>query len=134
MPNSKIFSKNKFLTLLLIAYFVISGTVLVAHNFSHQIAKDFPGKIILNSENSALLKIIFSDGIKNDLHSGQKNQGPTSCDLCSLFAFNNQLLTTTLISYLILSCYFIRNFRVNDKIKLSYLRTSFLSRAPPFIS
>ena len=106
---------NRYFSLLLLAYFTASILFLTVHSFAHQFSQiNFSQKVVLlnNQQN-------------------HQNDDVSKCDLCTLFALQNQFFIFAISTFLALIFYLSANFLISDKIKLSYLCSSTQVRAPP---
>ncbi|MBM5782280.1 MAG: hypothetical protein FJ368_02535 [Pelagibacterales bacterium] len=125
--NKKLNQKYIFVSLLL-AFFLICQTVLLVHSFSHKINSSEIG--FSDVENSFLEKaFLFHD--KND--SSEKHSDD-SCSLISLLNLQKQILLCPALLIAIAVFYNCFVKRIFNKVKLSYLLSSYFGRAPPQIS
>ncbi len=117
--------KHKFAILCLLTFFILGKFFVLLHSFSHS---NQPSNLILSENKNFIEKIIFS----HDKNKSHKNFD--DCVLCSFSNLQNQIFLTDNIFFF--SSFFILIFalRFYNFSKLSYLLTSKLSRAPPFIS
>ncbi|MBU6338445.1 MAG: hypothetical protein KGQ36_00505 [Rickettsiales bacterium] len=116
-----------FLLPLLLALFISSKAVLFAHSLSHQFQHS---NNFVTAENSILEKIISSH-FANFVDASKKAE---NCSLCELWNLQNQILPVALAVFTILAFYLAFISREFNKVKLSYLLSSYYSRAPPAIS
>ena len=116
-----------FLLPIFLVLFVTCKAVLFFHSFSHQLpVKNY----VINVENNIIEKII-STHFANFTDSSKKAE---NCSLCEISNFQNQLLPFTYLFLAILAFYLAFVSRDFNRVKLSYLLSSYSSRAPPQIS
>ncbi len=125
--NKKL-NKKYIFVLLLLALFFICRTVLLVHSFSHKIISDEVG--FIKVENHFLEKVFFF----HDEDKNQTKQDYESCPLLYLLNSQKQLLFYPALFAAINVIYLSFVRRSFDKVKLSYLISSYLVRAPPQIS
>lgn len=108
---------------LLMAIFLICQTIVLVHSFSHKITSSEKG--FSNSENN-FVKHAFFFHDKNSKKSENE-----SCSLFIAFSLQQQLLFYNAIIIAFSLFYFSFIKRTFDKVKLSYLISSYFGRAPP---
>jgi len=96
---------SKILILLLLTFFVVSKTFVVAHNSEHSLQ-----------------------------HLASDNIGYEDCEICSFANSQSQLVMTPNFMVVLTSFILLILVRKFDSVKLSYLLSSKSSRAPPFNS
>lgn len=115
----------------LLIFFVLSRSILLVHSFSHQkIGHEHKVEQAAFSQQNILEKIIFA-------HFGDSSDSTNkavNCALCALANFQNQILFSASLSFVIMAFYLAFISRYFDRNKLSYLLSSYSSRAPPRIS
>jgi hypothetical protein len=121
------FITRYFLLPLLLVLFISSKTILFAHSFSHQFQHQDNVKI---SESSFLEKIISSH-FANFADASKKAE---NCSLCELWNLQNHILPTAATVFVIAAFYLAFISRYSNRVKISYLLSSYSSRAPPAIS
>lgn len=121
------FITKYFLLPFLLVLFLISRSVLFAHSFSHQFQHS---NNFVIAENSILEKIVSSH-FANFTDASKKAE---NCSLCELWNLQNQILPTAVAVFVIAAFYLAFICREFNKVKLSFLLSSYSSRAPPAIS
>jgi hypothetical protein len=112
-----------FLVPLLLLFFIASKSVSLLHVFSHNSVESASVKA-LQHDQSFFEKIIFS-------HEKKSAKNFDSCFLCSTANFQNQILLFSAVIFVAAIFYLTFFSRIFDRVKISYLRSSSLSRAPP---
>jgi hypothetical protein len=106
MLKVKVQSKfTKFLVIALLTIFVAAKTTALVHSFSHH-------QINFSHEKSA--------------HH--------NCEICAFANFQNQILSAPNFAFVAIAFCLIFLARKFNRVKLSFLLSSYLSRAPPVIS
>lgn len=103
-------------------------TILLVHGFSHKITSDEVG--FVQVEKSFLEKAFFF----HDENKSQTKQDIKNCSLLSLLNSQKQLLLYPALFAAIMVFYLSFFRRSFDKVKLSYLISSYSVRAPPQFS
>jgi hypothetical protein len=112
-----------FLILLLLLFFIASKSVSLFHVFSHNSVETASVKV-LQHDQSFFEKIIFS-------HEKKSAKNSDGCFLCSTANFQSQILFFSAVIFAAAIFYLTSFSRIFDRVKVSYLRSSSLSRAPP---
>lgn len=112
-----------FLLPLLLLLFVASKSVSLLHAFSHNSDETASVKV-LQHDQSFFEKIIFS-------HEKKSAKNSDDCFLCSTAHLQNQILLFSAVIFVAAIFYLTFFSRIFDRVKVSYLRSSSLSRAPP---
>lgn len=130
IPKNKlkfVFWYKYFLLPLLLALFISSKAILFAHSLSHQFQHS---NNFVTAENSILEKIISSH-FANFADASKKAE---DCSLCELWNLQNQIVPVAVTIFAITAFYLAFISRDFNRVKLSYLLSSYSSRAPPQIS
>lgn len=120
---------------ILVACLVCASTIFAAHSFSHQFellqgAKN--SQEAFGLKNSPLSPIISQ---KEDFSTKKRQSHDlASCSMCFLSQNYHNILFFAAISVAFFTFYLLFIAKISDRVKLAYLSTSFLSRAPPFVS
>jgi len=104
---------NRISLALLLSCFILANIFSSLHSFSHKISADL---VLSEKSNSSQ---------SHDL---------SHCSLCLVSNFSEKTTFSIAIFFAFLSFALSFNARVFDRVKWSYLNSSFLSRAPPKIS
>ena len=112
-----------FLLPLLLLFFIASKSVSLLHAFAHNSVETASIKV-LQHDQSFFEKIIFS-------HEKKFAKNSDDCFLCSTANFQNQTLLFSAVIFTATIFYLTFFSRIFDRVKVSYLRSSSLSRAPP---
>ncbi len=114
-----------FIAAIFLACFAVASVSLAVHAFSHKI--NFADKNIFSIKSATESQILTNSkpATKHDI---------SDCSLCFLSVIQNNilLLAAQIFTVVAFSLFLIwRNF---NRVKLAYLSSSFLARAPPFSS
>ena len=132
--KAKYISKN-FLLPIFLVLFVAGRSVLLVHSFSHQefdqgISGSKKTQQVTIQDKNILEKIIF-------FHSGNSSDSSkkaADCSLCALSNLQNQVLFSAVFAFAITAFYLAFISRDFNRVKFSYLLSSYSSRAPPQVS
>ena len=115
-----------FLLPLLLLFFIASKSLSLLHVFSHNSVETASAKVLQHDQNF-FEKIIFS-------HEKKSAKNFDDCFLCSTANFQSQILLFSAVIFAAAIFYLTFFSRIFDRVKVSYLRSSSLSRAPPINS
>lgn len=117
--------KSKIALFLFLTLFILSKSLVLLHDFSHQNSLSFNSTKSL--DNQSFLAKIFHENKKS-------GKNFNDCFLCSFLNFQNQISVSSKFFFAASAFVLIFAYRFFDSSKLSFLLNSFSSRAPPFIS
>ena len=123
--------KNTFsllFPLLLIAYFIGIRSFFLVHQFSYHTAQSQQNSISqkILADQAASKNIVVKKRINRSENAGE------SCSICHLAAFyQSNILLADLVFFVLTFFYFAHLFALKNKVKISYLLSSYHTRAPP---
>lgn len=128
----KIGVKYKFFTALLLACFACASIFLTIHSFSHNFSQK-SGVNLVGEKTSLIASNFVEKTFPIKSHSSSKHD-ISSCALCFFSNIQNNNIIAASVIFMVAAFYLFLIWRKFDRTKLAYLSSSFLSRAPPFVS
>ena len=122
----KIVTKYKrIFTAFLLAFFVCASLFLSVHSFSHNVAQKSAVELVAKNFTASGFLVKNHKSSKHDI---------SGCVICFSSITQNNNIVTAAIIFTIAVFYLFLIWRKFARVKLSYLSSSFLSRAPPLVS